>query len=276
MSEQNTFTHGPLGQIFLKTALPIILVMSMNGLLTVVDAMFLGRYVGADALGAVTLIFPLFMLIIALATLVANGMSSILARNLGAGDMAAAHGTFAGAHGLALAVSALLIVAYLLVGAPLVAALASGDAVLAEMARTYLVIMVFMSPLAFLLGVHSDALRNEGRIGFMAAMSLLVSLSNIGFNYVLIALAGMGVAGSALGTAAAQLLALLNICCGQIDIGNAESEMVAAMKARVPDLPTMAVEDVARTVLHMADLPLDTNMLTATIMANRMPYVGRG
>ena len=211
MSEQNTFTHGPLGQIFLKTALPIILVMSMNGLLTVVDAMFLGRYVGADALGAVTLIFPLFMLIIALATLVANGMSSILARNLGAGDMAAAHGTFAGAHGLALAVSALLIVAYLLVGAPLVAALASGDAVLAEMARTYLVIMVFMSPLAFLLGVHSDALRNEGRIGFMAAMSLLVSLSNIGFNYVLIALAGMGVAGSALGTAAAQLLALLII-----------------------------------------------------------------
>lgn len=68
----------------------------------------------------------------------------------------------------------------------------------------------------------------------------------------------------------------LNICCGQIDIGNAESEMVAAMKAKVPDLPTMAVEDVARTVLHMADLPLDTNMLTATIMANRMPYVGRG
>lgn len=68
----------------------------------------------------------------------------------------------------------------------------------------------------------------------------------------------------------------LNICCGQIDIGNAESEMVAAMKAKVPDLPTMAVADVARTVLHMADLPLDTNMLTATIMANRMPYVGRG
>lgn len=68
----------------------------------------------------------------------------------------------------------------------------------------------------------------------------------------------------------------LNICCGQIDIGNAESEMVAAMKAKVPDMPTMAVEDVARTVLHMADLPLSTNILTTTVMANRMPYVGRG
>ena len=68
----------------------------------------------------------------------------------------------------------------------------------------------------------------------------------------------------------------LNICCGQIDIGNAESEMVAAMKAKVPDMPTMSVEDVARSILHMASLPLDTNILTMTVMANRMPYVGRG
>ena len=68
----------------------------------------------------------------------------------------------------------------------------------------------------------------------------------------------------------------LNIACGQIDIGNAESEMVAAMKAKVPDMPTMAVEDVARSVMHMASLPLDTNVLYMTIMANRMPYVGRG
>lgn len=68
----------------------------------------------------------------------------------------------------------------------------------------------------------------------------------------------------------------LNIPCGQIDIGNAESEMVAAMKERVPDLPTMQVADVARSVWHMANLPLDTNVLTMTIMANKMPYVGRG
>lgn len=68
----------------------------------------------------------------------------------------------------------------------------------------------------------------------------------------------------------------LKICCGQIDIGNAESEMVAAMKAKVPDLPTMAVEDVSRSLMHMASLPLDTNVLFMTVMANGMPYVGRG
>lgn len=206
MSHTNTFTHGPLGALFVKTALPIIFVMSMNGLLTVVDAIFLGRYVGPEALGAVTLIFPIFMLIVALATLVSNGMSSILARNLGAEDMAGARATFAGAHGLALAVSAALIIAFFLVGRGLTLRLAAGADDLAAMAYVYLAITAFASPMAFMLAVQSDALRNEGRVGFMAAMSLLVSISNIGFNYVLIAVMGLGVAGSALGTALAQLL----------------------------------------------------------------------
>lgn len=208
MSQTNRFTQGPLGPIFITTALPIIFVMAMNGLLTVVDAIFLGRFVGAQALSAVTLIFPLFMLIVALATLVSSGMSSILARHLGAGDMQGARAVFAGAHGMALCVSLLLTLAYLLGGESLSLALASGDAGLADMAQTYLGITVMMSPLAFVLSVNSDALRNEGRVGVMAAMSLLVSLSNIGFNYVLIALLDMGVAGSAYGTALAQLLAL--------------------------------------------------------------------
>ncbi|MGR3723400.1 MATE family efflux transporter [Abyssibius alkaniclasticus] len=98
---QNPYTHGPLGAVFAKTALPIILVMGMNGLLAVADALFLGHYVGAAALGAVTLMFPLYMFITALATLVASGMSSILARHLGAGHINAAQRVFAGAHGLA-------------------------------------------------------------------------------------------------------------------------------------------------------------------------------
>ncbi|MFK7834922.1 MAG: MATE family efflux transporter [Sulfitobacter sp.] len=221
MSQTNSYTQGPLGRIFIKTALPIIFVMSMNGLLTVVDAIFLGRYVGPQALGAVTLIFPLYMLIVALATLVSNGMSSILARHLGAGDTQAATATYTGAHGMALFVSAFLILGYLLFGRMVSLALASGAKELADMAQTYLAITAFMSPLAFVLAVNSDALRNEGRVGFMAAMSLLVSLSNIGFNYVLIAWMGLGVAGSAYGTALAQLLAL-SIIMGYRISGRAE------------------------------------------------------
>jgi NAD(P)-dependent dehydrogenase (short-subunit alcohol dehydrogenase family) len=74
-----------------------------------------------------------------------------------------------------------------------------------------------------------------------------------------------------------------DIACGQIDIGNAETEMTARMKAGVPQAngevavePTMDVEHVARAVLYMASLPLDANVLFLTVMATRMPFVGRG
>jgi NAD(P)-dependent dehydrogenase (short-subunit alcohol dehydrogenase family) len=74
-----------------------------------------------------------------------------------------------------------------------------------------------------------------------------------------------------------------DIACGQIDIGNAATEMVAPMMSGVPQAdgssraePTMDVGHVAEAVLHMAGLPLDANILTMTIMATKMPFVGRG
>jgi len=74
-----------------------------------------------------------------------------------------------------------------------------------------------------------------------------------------------------------------DIACGQIDIGNAATEMTARMKEGVPQAngeiavePTMDVEHVARAVLYMAGLPLDANVLFMTVMATKMPFAGRG
>ncbi|MCU4654261.1 MATE family efflux transporter [Roseibacterium sp. SDUM158016] len=207
-SHSNSFLDGPLGPIYARTALPIIFVMGMNGLLAVADALFLGHFAGADALAAVTLMFPLYMLVVALATLVSSGMSSILARQLGARRMEEARATYAGAHGLAVFMGLLLIAVFLGLGERVALLAAGGSETLAGMGLTYLRITVFAAPLIFVLSVNSDALRNEGLVMFMAAMSLLVSLANIGFNYVLIGVLDMGVAGSAYGTAMAQALAL--------------------------------------------------------------------
>jgi putative MATE family efflux protein len=209
--QDNFFVKSPLGSLLAKTALPIVFVMSMNGLLTVVDAIFLGIYVGPDALSAVTLMFPASMLLIALSTLVSNGMSSILARHLGAGRFSEARAIYTGAHGLALTISLCLIVFFFSFGQAVTLAAANGSAPIAGLGYTYLQIIIVFSPVFFLLALNSDALRNEGKVGFMAAASLLVSLSNIAFNYILIVLAGLGVAGSALGTVFAQVLALLII-----------------------------------------------------------------
>jgi NAD(P)-dependent dehydrogenase (short-subunit alcohol dehydrogenase family) len=74
-----------------------------------------------------------------------------------------------------------------------------------------------------------------------------------------------------------------DIACGQIDIGNADTEMTARMNegvlqadGRTAAEPTMDVQHVARAVLYMASLPLDANVLFLTIMATKMPFVGRG
>jgi NAD(P)-dependent dehydrogenase (short-subunit alcohol dehydrogenase family) len=74
-----------------------------------------------------------------------------------------------------------------------------------------------------------------------------------------------------------------DIACGQIDIGNAATDMTAAMAEGVPQAdgsvraePRMQATDVARAVVYMADLPLDSNVATMTVMATKMPYLGRG
>ncbi|MAE10590.1 MAG: SDR family oxidoreductase [Dehalococcoidales bacterium] len=74
-----------------------------------------------------------------------------------------------------------------------------------------------------------------------------------------------------------------DITCSQIDIGNAATDLTAKMKNGIIQAdgaievePTFDVNHVAEAVLFMANLPLDTNVLSMTIMATKMPYVGRG
>ena len=210
-TQTNTYLTGPLGPIYAKTALPIIFVMGMNGLLAVADALFLGHFAGHQALAAVTLMFPLYMLVVALATLVSSGMSSILARHLGASRLHDANRVFAGAQGLAVALGMVLILLFLVFGKTVVVLAAVGSEMLAELGLIYLRITVIAAPMMFVLSVNSDALRNEGLVLLMAAMSLLTSVANICFNYLLIGIFEMGVAGSAYGTALAQALALSTI-----------------------------------------------------------------
>ena len=68
-----------------------------------------------------------------------------------------------------------------------------------------------------------------------------------------------------------------DIACGQIDIGNARTELAdrLAAIAEKPE-PLMDVQHVAHAVLQMANLPLEANVLFMTIMATQMPFVGRG
>ncbi len=74
-----------------------------------------------------------------------------------------------------------------------------------------------------------------------------------------------------------------DIACGQIDIGNAETAMAEVFKTGVPQAngtiapePTMDPDNVARAVVYMASLPLDANVQFMTVVATKMPFIGRG
>ncbi len=74
-----------------------------------------------------------------------------------------------------------------------------------------------------------------------------------------------------------------DIACGQIDIGNAATEMTERMSAGVPQAdgsmrpePVMDVRHVAEAVVYMASLPLESNVQFMTVMATKMPFIGRG
>ncbi|OCW58596.1 MATE family efflux transporter [Hoeflea olei] len=208
VSSPNIYLSGSLPRLFVRTATPIIAVMGVSGLFTVVDAWFLGAYVGAEALTAVTLMFPLYMLLVALSTLVSNGFASIYARFLGGGEREQARTVHLQAMQLALVVSVALMALFLAFGQRLSLMAANGEAGLAALGDRYISILVFCSPVVFVLAIATAALRSEGLLAALTAISLLTTLLNIGFDYLFIVRFGAGVAGSAWGTVLAQVLAL--------------------------------------------------------------------
>ena len=219
MSEQNrsasvptnSFLRGSISSVFIRTSLPIILVTMVNGMLIVADAMLLGAFVGPEALGAVTLVFPFSMLLVAASAIVGSGMASVLGRRLGARDMSEACEVLASAQGLAVVLGVVTIALFFLGGGVIVTWMAGGNQHLADTGWRFLAVSFVAAPVMFLLTVHSDALRTEGRVAFMAMAGVILTLANIALNTLLIGYFQFGAAGSAGGTALAQLIALLLI-----------------------------------------------------------------
>lgn len=207
-SRANPFLVGSVPAVYFKTALPIAFFMIVNGLYNVIDALFLGIYAGADALTAVTLAFPMFMILIALSTMLGSGMASLVARYLGGGDMEKAKAAFLSAHGLAIVVAIILAVIFAAFGTIAISTAAGDDVEVGRQGWQYIAILIYTSPLMFFLSIQGDELRSEGRAGIMALVGVASTLLNIVFNYIFIARFGWGTAGSAWGTVAAQAFAL--------------------------------------------------------------------
>ncbi|MCP5080003.1 MAG: MATE family efflux transporter, partial [Psychromonas sp.] len=189
---------------FIKLALPIIIALMINGLYSFVDAIFITRGVGINAMASVSAVFPINMFVISISAMLGSGMASIISRRLGCGDKQGANQVFSSSMLLSitigLTVSALLYIfrfqIYRLLALP--------EALLND-ADAYLVPIILITTISFTSGTLTESFRAAGKPQDMMKVMLLGSLLNISFDALFIFVFEWGVPGAAWATVLAIL-----------------------------------------------------------------------
>ena len=199
----------PVIGLFFGMAAPIAVGMMMHGLYNVVDAIFVTRVIGVDAMGGISIVFPIQMFIFALATLVGSGMASIVARQLGAKQDDKANTTIDMAFRLGLSLAIVITVGIYLNINSLLHFLGVSDA-LWPYAYDYLMPLVLLSfPIVLVSSIPSDLLRAEGKAMLMMIGMVSSAVLNIILDAVFIFVLEMGVEGVAYATILSQIFAAM-------------------------------------------------------------------
>ena len=196
----------------LRFAFPTMVMMVFNGLYTIVDVIFVARFVNTEALSAINIINPAMGVLWGLGTMLGTGGSALIARKMGGGDAAGARRNFS-----------LLILAGVLLGLffsglgllflePIIRALGASD-ILAPYCREYFGTLLLFTPAALLLTLFAFLFVTAGKPALNMALIIASGLTNTLLDYVFIVLLGMGVAGAALATGIAFLIPPLGGLC---------------------------------------------------------------
>ena len=201
------FAANTLSRQYAKLALPMTLGMLLNGLYNIVDGYFIGHHVGTTAFTTISALFPLQLLAIALAAMIANGASILVSRHHGAGNNWRAHPAIPVALVLILILSSvvpLLLWQTKSLWLPLLGVAQEQTA----SAQAYLFPMLAGQLLLFGLFLISDLLRTIGKMGALLAVILTGALGNVLLDWLLMAVFQWGITGAALATLLAQGMAI--------------------------------------------------------------------
>lgn len=202
------FTFGSL----LRFALPSIIMLIFTALYTVVDGVFVSRFVGEDALAAINIVFPAFNLLTGAGFMLATGGSAIVAHRMGGGNEAGARQGFSLLLAVSAGVGAALSLAALL-GAEGISAALGGTPRTMGYCVTYLRTLLLFSPAFMLQFFFQSFFVTAGRPGLGLGLSLAAGGANAALDFLLIVPGGLGVAGAALATAAGALIpAVFGLC----------------------------------------------------------------
>nr|WP_297274259.1 MATE family efflux transporter [uncultured Agathobaculum sp.] len=199
MQEHNALARQFTLPSLMRFALPNIIMMVFLSMYTIVDGMFISRYVGTLALSAVNMTYPLNCVEMALGIMLASGGSAVIARQLGEGAQTDARHNFSFLLVVSVCISLVFLLAGIFTLKPIVHALGASEAQF-ELCCTYARILLLFSPAFFLQTAFQTLFITAGRPGLGLAATVGGGLTNIVLDYVFIARLHWGIAGAAVAT----------------------------------------------------------------------------
>ncbi len=201
-AEQRDFASAKISKLILKFGLPGALGMLLAGVQTIIDGMFIGRFVGSDALAAVNIVMPTYSAIIAVCVVVGVGALTVMGMSQGAGDLKRANNALCTSFIFLLLATIFATLLFVVLATPISTAMGADDSVVVYCSQ-YLRTLSFFMPAIAITFMGDYYLRAVGKpIHGLGLISTTVVL-NIVLDYVLIAQLGMGVFGAALATGSA-------------------------------------------------------------------------
>lgn len=189
----------------LHFAFPTIVMMVFMGLYTIVDTIFVARFVSTDALSAINIVCPVINLTVGLGTMIAAGGSAVVSRKMGAGLEQEAKEDFTLLVLAAAGIGAAILICGTLWLNPILLALGASERLL-PYCRDYLGLLLLFLPANVIQTVYANLFVTAGKPGLGFGLSVLAGLANILLDYVFIVLGGMEIRGAALGTGLGYLI----------------------------------------------------------------------
>lgn len=198
MTEQELAIES-VSRLFRKFTLPAVVGFIIGGIQIIIDGYFIGNVVGSPGLASVTLVYPLLIVMIAIALLLGTGSAALVALELGKGNRKQAHKIASDLYPLIILTGGIFALIGLFFSEPLLTLIGAKGTVF-EMANIYLKTM-FFGAVFFIAGISLESMvRNDGRPTFVMIITALSASTNIILDYFFVMKWGMGMQGAAIAT----------------------------------------------------------------------------
>ncbi|MCR2033475.1 MATE family efflux transporter [Anaerofustis stercorihominis] len=183
----------------LKFAFPTIIMMIFMGLYTIIDTIFVSRFVNTNALSSINIVCPIINIVVGIGTMIATGSSAIIASKMGEGDYKEAREYLSLIVIFGITIGIIISILGIIFIDKIIWSLGASE-ILYSYCKDYLLIILIFTPAGILQVLFQSLIVTAGRPGFGMILSISAGMMNMILDYIFIVIFNMGIKGSALGT----------------------------------------------------------------------------